>query len=152
MDNSNIFKCTLSPWINIPTQTGSICSKTLLFPESGRSWTSLPRNLPHFSSHPMLPGVCNHKTWGAIKYFQFSNWGLRREACPQLWNLQPQETPSTCRRGWTLAHPWGPLHPGWGFLSQKVFQTKSICIIYFQWKTAAQCSALKIFKQISNDS
>lgn len=53
-------------WINIPTQTGSMYWKTLVFPVSGGSWTSLPWNLPHFS-RPALLRVCNHKTWGIVK-------------------------------------------------------------------------------------
>lgn len=126
-------------WINIPRQTGSVHWKTLVFPESGGSGTSLLWNLPHFSSHPVLPRVCNHKIRGTIKVLSVYQLGTVH-SCG---NVRPRESPCTRRQGHTELHPWGTLLGPWLGPSCKSLQSISdkVYLYHFndRWSLSAQC-------------
>ena len=123
-------------WINIPTRTGSVYWKTLLFPASGIYRTSPPA--------PPSSGSATTRLEVLFKYIQLSNWGLRREACTHLWKFQSQENALHLGR-----HPWVPLRPGWGLAQPvlmclcKIFQTMCL-FVSFQRVMAVEWSMLKL--------
>lgn len=84
---------------------------------------------------PSSPGSVTTRLKVSLKYFQFSSWGLRREACTQLWKLQPQENAlhGSAELHWapSLGHPppWLKISPTHLVCLHSIFQTKSVCIV-----------------------
>lgn len=124
------------------------------FPFIGRLWYFLSQEIPeppclgiYHTSLPTLPspGSVTTRLEVSLKCFQFSNWGLRREACIHLWKLRPQEN-ALHRATWGTALE--PLPAGWGlalpvwYVPTEYFRQS--LFVSFQWKMAAQCSMLKL--------
>lgn len=97
---------------------------------------------------PSSPGSVTTRLEVSLNYFQFSSWEER--LVHRCGNCSPRRTPYMGRQGYTGPRPWGTLHPGWKstppILYVSTVYFRQSLFVLLQWKMAAQCSMLKIFK------